>query len=193
VVCLGPRVPGEMVGPRPLSDVVVRPLNFTVRRPMTHFADFSPCTYHSGPFHADSWECPLLAIGWLEHPNDFATGGRLTQDVRDRLAFFRFAFAEAYSPFSFRGLHDCSLCVAEGLDVRHAWLRDSHVNILVPGTDCVFIAPGRVDHYVEKHSYSLPDVFVHALMQCPDPRDSDYEAALLRVNGGRNLPFGERG
>jgi hypothetical protein len=30
VVCLGPRVPGEIVGPRPLSDVVVRPLNFTV-------------------------------------------------------------------------------------------------------------------------------------------------------------------
>jgi hypothetical protein len=31
VVCLGPRVPGEIVGPRPLSGVVVRPLNFTVR------------------------------------------------------------------------------------------------------------------------------------------------------------------
>jgi hypothetical protein len=31
VVCLGPRGPGEMVGPRPLSDVGARPLNFTVR------------------------------------------------------------------------------------------------------------------------------------------------------------------
>jgi hypothetical protein len=31
VVCLGPRVPGEIVGPQPLSAVVVRPLNFTVR------------------------------------------------------------------------------------------------------------------------------------------------------------------
>ena len=31
MVCLGPRVPGEIVGPRPLSDVVVRPLNYTVR------------------------------------------------------------------------------------------------------------------------------------------------------------------
>jgi len=31
VVCLGPRDPGEIVGPRPLSGVVVRPLNFTVR------------------------------------------------------------------------------------------------------------------------------------------------------------------
>jgi hypothetical protein len=32
VVCLGPRDPGEIVGPRPLAGVVVRPLNFTVRR-----------------------------------------------------------------------------------------------------------------------------------------------------------------
>jgi hypothetical protein len=32
VVCLGPRVPGEIVGPRPLSEVGARPLNFTVRR-----------------------------------------------------------------------------------------------------------------------------------------------------------------
>jgi hypothetical protein len=32
VVCLGPRDPGEIVGPRPLSGVVGRPLNFTVRR-----------------------------------------------------------------------------------------------------------------------------------------------------------------
>jgi hypothetical protein len=31
VACLGPRRPGDMVGPRPLSGVVGRPLNFTVR------------------------------------------------------------------------------------------------------------------------------------------------------------------
>jgi len=34
VVYLAPRVPGEIVGPRRLSDVVVRPLNFTVRSPV---------------------------------------------------------------------------------------------------------------------------------------------------------------
>jgi len=32
VVCLAPRAPGDSVRPRRLSDVVVRPLNFTVRR-----------------------------------------------------------------------------------------------------------------------------------------------------------------
>jgi hypothetical protein len=32
VICLAPWGPGESVGPRSLSGVVVRPLNFTVRR-----------------------------------------------------------------------------------------------------------------------------------------------------------------
>ena len=32
MICLGPGDPGEIVDPRPLSGVVVRPLNFTVRR-----------------------------------------------------------------------------------------------------------------------------------------------------------------
>ena len=31
MICLGPRGAGAIVGPRPLSGVVVRPLNFTVR------------------------------------------------------------------------------------------------------------------------------------------------------------------
>jgi len=31
VVCLAPRAPGDSVRPRRLSDVVVRPLNLTVR------------------------------------------------------------------------------------------------------------------------------------------------------------------
>jgi hypothetical protein len=31
VICLGPRDPVDIAGPRPLSYVVVRPLNFTVR------------------------------------------------------------------------------------------------------------------------------------------------------------------
>ncbi len=35
MVCLAPRVPGEIVGPRRVSGVVVRPLNFTVRESET--------------------------------------------------------------------------------------------------------------------------------------------------------------
>jgi len=165
-----------------------RPLNFTVRRPMTYFADFSQCTYHSGPFHAASWQCPLLAVGWLEHPHEFPIGGQLAENVRDRLAFLRFAFSQAYRSHLFRGWHECSWCRAHGVK---AMLGDSHINVLVPDTNRVFIAPGRIDHYVENHGYLLPKEFLRALMQCPDPRDAKYENMLARANRGVSSPLAD--
>ncbi len=89
----------------------------------------------------------------------------MAESVRDRLAFLRFAFASAYASLLFRGWHQCSLCLAKGVDNRRATLADSHINLLVPTSDCVFIAPGRIDHYIEKHAYLLPERFSLALMQ----------------------------
>jgi hypothetical protein len=57
VVCLGPRGPGEIVGPRPLSDVVVRPLNFTVRR---HGSAHCHARRHL-PLRCDSASCSTAA------------------------------------------------------------------------------------------------------------------------------------
>ena len=154
---------------------------------MTYFADLSPCVYHHGPLDASSWRCPLLAIGWLEYPNEFPKGGQLVDNIRDRLAFLRFAFSQAYS--SFRGWHECSWCRAEGMDAWRATLHDSHINILIPDIDRVYVAPGRIDHYMERHGYLPPKEFLLALMQCPDPRDGDYEAMLSRANGGVGSPL----
>ena len=42
MVCLGPRDPVDIAGPRPLSAVVVRPLNFTVRRTRCALSLWSP-------------------------------------------------------------------------------------------------------------------------------------------------------
>jgi hypothetical protein len=53
VICLAPRVPGEIVDPRRLSDVVVRPLNFTVRR-------------HLGPRRANREQlCDCVSVSGL--------------------------------------------------------------------------------------------------------------------------------
>lgn len=158
---------------------------------MSYFADFSPCTYNSGPYHAASWRCPLLAIGWLEHPNELPKGGQLADSVRDRIAFLRFASELVYSGIIFRGLHECSWCRSQGVDEWRATLWDSHINLFIPDTDRVFIAPGRIDHYVEQHGYLLPSEFLEALMRCLDPRTSHYEALLSRANGGVNSPLAE--
>jgi hypothetical protein len=47
VICLALRVPGESVGPRPLSGVVVRPLNFTVRRHVIFGSVATLSTHHT--------------------------------------------------------------------------------------------------------------------------------------------------
>lgn len=36
--------------------------------------DLDLCRYHTGPFDAGNWLVPLLAVGWLEHPEQFASG-----------------------------------------------------------------------------------------------------------------------
>lgn len=158
---------------------------------MSYFADLSPCTYSSGPYDAASWRCPFLAIGWLEHPNEFPKGGQLVESVRDRIAFLRFAFEEVYAGIIFRGLHTCSWCFSQGVDEWGAMLRDSEINLFIPDTARVFIAPGRIDHYVEEHGYLPPNEFLEALMRCPDPRTGQYEAALRGANGGVDSPLAE--
>jgi hypothetical protein len=60
VVCLAPRVPGEIVGPRRLSGVVVRPLNFTVRRRMKCLL-----TRRRWPHPAGQYLSPLLSLALL--------------------------------------------------------------------------------------------------------------------------------
>ena len=56
MVCLGPRDPGEMVGPRPLSDVGARPLNFTVR---SHFGEIQRREELGGCF---GWLCGMRTM-----------------------------------------------------------------------------------------------------------------------------------
>jgi len=71
VVCLAPRAPGDSVRPRRLSGVVVRPLNFTVRRRMrNHILNAGSCVvvsvltfmawaFSSAPWahFSSSWNC----------------------------------------------------------------------------------------------------------------------------------------
>ena len=46
MICLAPRVPGEIVRPRRLSGMVSRPLNFTVRWQRWAFARFKSVVGH---------------------------------------------------------------------------------------------------------------------------------------------------
>jgi len=64
VVCLRPRDPGESVGPRPLSAVVVRPLNFAVRLPQCRTPHFVSASSLMSLALLVLWASPCLDFCW---------------------------------------------------------------------------------------------------------------------------------
>jgi len=150
---------------------------------MTYFNDLDLVRYHRGPCCADDWHCPLLAVGWLESGHDYPTGVCPSR-VTERLTELRAKFAAAFPAFSFRGWHSCSMCDGGG-----ELLRDSQINLFIPGRDVLYLATGRADHYIDFHSYVPPVAFVDALMACPDPDSAEYKAALLGLNKGQEPPL----
>jgi hypothetical protein len=112
----------------------------------------------------------VCAVGWLSSDHPF-TRGNVPAEVSARLReFVRLAADSAcalYFP-AFGGFHTCELC-----DEFH----DSR-NFGVPAGDLLYVAPGMVAHYVERHGYSPPAEFVNAVMASPLPGTPEYQAAV---------------
>jgi len=153
---------------------------------VTHFADLTLCDYSHGPYDAANWSVPLVAVGWLEHPYEFARG-----EVPHCLASLLHEMAARarahYHHFYFRGVHTCSICVATGsISPGPIW---SQENIFVPGRDVVYLSPGGVAHYVEVHSYSPPQEYIDAVLSCPAYGSGEYCDALRTANSGHRVPL----
>lgn len=149
-----------------------------------YFADLETCRYDSGPYDADSWKVPLLAVGWLEYPHPFPReippDGRVSQ-----LQGLVFAAKKAHPHHNFRGLHRCSFCEAK--HGASEGLENSHVNLFVPGNGVVFLAPAGITHYMESHLYAPPAEFVVAVSQCPTYGSPEFYEAL-RVTNQHSVP-----
>lgn len=151
-----------------------------------YFADLELCFYHSGPLDAYEWQVPLRAVGWLEHPHEFRKGTAPNGLVAKINEMAKQTNA-VYSGATFRGLHHCSHCIAEGLPASP--LSGSCVNIFVPAIKVVYAAPAGIVHYIEEHSYEPPKEFVEAALRCPDCRSEAYRAALCATNAGVAAPL----
>jgi len=154
-----------------------------------HFADLTSCRYHSGPFDADSWAVPLLAVGWLEEPHPFSTG-EVPAPFVSRLRTLLAQTKGEYRQFGFRGVHVCSLCASKS-QVSPCEAGWSQENLFVPGTGEVFVTPGGVLHYIEDHSYLPPASFLVAVSRCPDVDSIGYRQALRQANAGVHPPLDE--
>jgi len=154
---------------------------------MSYFSDLDLCRYHRGALDTESWHCSLVAIGWLERDSEYSRGVGTTGEFIEQLEFLRQGFESEFSAHSFRGFHECTLCEVNA--EKSNLLINSHVNLLIPSKNCVYVAPGRVDHYIEDHGYLPPLEFVNAVMACPDPREPEYDQNLKKANGGHEPPF----
>jgi hypothetical protein len=151
-----------------------------------HFDDLTLCRYHSGPFDPGNWRVPLLAIGWLEHPNEFANGA-VSNGLVSILHEMAVRAGDLYVHYCFLGMHTCSLCVAAGsVSPGPIW---SQENLFVPGRNVVYLSPGGVGHYVEVHSYRPPQEYVDAVLSCPAYGSGEFCDALRTANSGQSVPL----
>ncbi|MBN2313832.1 MAG: hypothetical protein JXM79_07870 [Sedimentisphaerales bacterium] len=135
---------------------------------MTEYADLTKCSYFS-------FECEaLLAVGWLSANSQYETGD-------SDPAFFARLLELARSPWEpgvCMGYHECELCQFQPAMGKS--------NIFVPYQGSIYVAPELIVHYIAAHRYKPPQVFVDAVMTCPEMNSMDYKKALL-ANGGRSL------
>ena len=129
----------------------------------------------------------MRAIGWLESPHSFDQG-RAPRAFVDRFAALVEQTKSCFAQHTFRGLHGCDQCVAAGTAGWHA-IATSAVNVLVPGHAEVFAATGGLLHYVDKHAYLPPQVFIDAVMSCPPCDSVAYLDALGVANGNVAPPL----
>jgi hypothetical protein len=124
---------------------------------MAVYQDLSPYDY--SPSGID-----MVNVGWLGHGSAYPIGSvdaRVLAELLNRAA----------DPVNvMRGLHDCEFCDEES-PIRipaavgiHERISLGTGEIHVVGEDgVVYAAPTLIVHYIERHGYMPPDVFMDAL------------------------------
>ena len=141
---------------------------------MTFIPDLSPCTYL--PVQSDL----LLSIGWLGRGQDFSRGP-VSPEFYAKLK--RFCSAP-WQPWVAPGLYECELCQFEPARMTG--------EIYIPHNGRIYVAPVGIVHYIARHWYQPPSVFIEAVSACPAFNTIDYKRALLE-HGGRGVLVGRPG
>lgn len=126
-----------------------------------------------------------MAVGWHEHGYGFSLGKPSLSLLGKLEALIEQARVEQ-SQYNFRGLHHCSLC-----DQRSDMspLKNSHINLFIPGHGVIYAATAATAHYVECHGYLPPTTFIEAVNDCPKYGSAAYYDALCKANHGQRIPL----
>ena len=134
---------------------------------MAHINDLAQCSYLSNAPE-------VLAVGWLEKGSIFPQG-QVSPAFFEKLQRL---CADPWQPVVSIGQHECSLCQFDAPRFS--------ANIFIPYSGRIYAAPVAVVHYIAAHWYLPPEVFIQAVLECPDMKSMEYKKALL-ANGGRGL------
>lgn len=135
---------------------------------MTVIDDLSQCNYLPLPSEA------LRAVGWLSSDSVFERAA-VSPEFYEKLSAL---CAQPWQPVAAAGKHYCQLCQFESPGFSS--------NVFVPYRSHIYVAPVAIIHYIAAHWYRPPDIFIHAVMECPPMNSMEYKKSLLD-NGGRDL------
>lgn len=135
---------------------------------MAHLHDLGPCNYL--PLDCDA----LTSVGWLGRDAEFPQGS-VSKKFFIKLCKL---CSSPWQPVIAAGFHYCDLCQYEPPKFSN--------NVFIPFENRIFVAPVAIVHYIAAHWYQPPEIFIHAVLKCPEMKSMSYKKAILS-NGGRSL------
>jgi hypothetical protein len=115
---------------------------------MSYFKDLSPCRYFDSKPYLYGFT-KLLAVGWIDKSKNYKTGS-VSDNFLNKL---KKLYKEPHPQVRYCGWHDCQMCDENMGDNQ----------LFIPSKNKIYVCPGGVDHYIEKHNYCPPNEFILAV------------------------------
>ena len=135
---------------------------------MSYIEDLEKCRYL--PIKSKK----LIAIGWLSNDYEFNKGD-VSQGFYLKL---KKICKSPWEPFASAGRHVCEICQFEGPSFQS--------NLYIPFHGKIYVSPTAIVHYIASHRYLPPEIFIEAVLACPEMKSMEYKKQLL-LNGGKVL------
>lgn len=139
---------------------------------MSTYIDFTPYKY-SLNFKklADKFNLVQVSVGWLGKDSEFKTFDDITKTALTDEVMNALLELCCKTRAQMRGWHDCELCdkeVTKTGDYRKVYF-DKNEYLLGSGEmgvachSFLMVAPNLIYHYITKHNYLPPDVFIEGI------------------------------
>lgn len=124
---------------------------------MTYYKDLTIYSEHDRIFDN------AKTIGWLDKHHPFESGS-ISSDLLKKLSILL-----KYPPRRSMGFHTCEFCGGSNQIIQVCYGTEialGSYEIYVLFDKAIYISPSLIYHYIVKHHYKPPDIFLEALEKC---------------------------